>query len=61
MPTYTYQCPECKLEQDVVHGINEDFVCYCGICEGNPVCVRIISQAPGFQLKGKGWYETDFK
>lgn len=61
MPTYTYQCPSCKRKEDVVHGIKEDFICYCGFCEGNPACVRIIDTAPGFQLKGKGWYQTDFK
>ena len=61
MPTYTYQCPDCKKQTDVVHTITEEFSAYCGYCEGNPMLVRIITQAPGFALKGSGWYQTDFK
>ena len=61
MPTYTYQCPECKKETDVNHGIMDEFLMYCGYCDDHPACVRIISQAPSFALKGKGWYKTDFK
>lgn len=59
MPIYEYQCENCghKLEKFQKPGEypEED----CPKCNKRTL-VKLVS-APSFRLKGKGWYETDFK
>ncbi|MHA7833233.1 MAG: FmdB family zinc ribbon protein [Algiphilus sp.] len=59
MPFYEYQCPECGVEKEILHGINDKPEILCEQCKGANL-QRLISAA-GFRLKGGGWYETDFK
>ena len=59
MPIYEYQCQECKHLFDALQKINEKPLLDCPSC-GEDALKRLIS-APNFRLKGKGWYETDFK
>lgn len=59
MPIYEYQCSGCHHAFDVMQKMSDDPVKVCPICSENKV-VRLVSAA-GFQLKGTGWYATDFK
>ncbi len=59
MPIYEYACKNCDHTLDALQKMNEDPLVYCPSC-GEPRLKRLIS-APSFRLKGKGWYETDFK
>ena len=59
MPIYEYACKNCDHTLDALQKMNEDPLVYCPSC-GEPGLKRLIS-APRFRLKGKGWYETDFK
>lgn len=59
MPIYEYQCTNCFHKFDVLQKIHDDPVKKCPECSKNKV-VRLVSAA-GFQLKGSGWYATDFK
>jgi len=59
MPIYEYACKNCEHKLDALQKMNEDPLVYCPSC-GEPRLKRLIS-APRFRLKGKGWYETDFK
>ena len=59
MPIYEYQCSDCRHAFDVLQKMHEDAVKKCPNCFKDSA-VRLVS-APGFQLKGTGWYATDFK
>ncbi|MFZ4076936.1 MAG: FmdB family zinc ribbon protein [Legionellaceae bacterium] len=59
MPIYEHQCSECHHLFDLIQKVNDEPVHLCPAC-GKHTVVRLVS-APGFQLKGTGWYETDFK
>ena len=59
MPIYEYQCNQCHHTFDLIQKVNDEPVKMCPECAENTV-VRLVSAA-GFQLKGTGWYETDFK
>lgn len=59
MPIYEYQCQECKHIFETMQKINEPPFLDCPACSA-PKLQKIISSF-GFRLKGKGWYETDFK
>ncbi len=59
MPIYEYACKNCDHTLDALQKMNEDPLVYCPSC-GESGLKRLIS-APRFRLKGKGWYETDFK
>ena len=59
MPIYAYACRECEHELDALQKIADDPLVDCPEC-GKPALKRLLS-APRFRLKGKGWYETDFK
>lgn len=59
MPIYEYQCTVCHHHFDVMQKINEQPLQQCPKCLDNSL-VKLVSAA-GFQLKGSGWYETDFK
>ena len=65
MPFYTFRCPECKVEKEVLQGMNKPI----------PTCEKCTKMVPRHivemervfrdtgkpQFKGKGFYETDYK
>ncbi len=59
MPIYEYQCTSCHHHFDLMQKYTDEPVTQCPKCFENTV-VKLISAA-GFQLKGTGWYATDFK
>jgi putative FmdB family regulatory protein len=59
MPIYEYQCSACHHAFDVLQKMSDDAIKQCPECSQD-TAVKLVSAA-GFQLKGTGWYETDFK
>ena len=59
MPIYEYQCSACHHAFDVLQKMSDDAIKQCPECNQD-TAVKLVSAA-GFQLKGTGWYETDFK
>ncbi len=59
MPIYEYQCSNCHHTFDLIQKMSDEPVKLCPICS-QETAVRLVSAA-GFQLKGTGWYATDFK
>ena len=59
MPIYEYQCTNCHHHFDLMQKISDEPVTQCPQCD-NKTVIKLISAA-GFQLKGSGWYATDFK
>jgi putative FmdB family regulatory protein len=59
MPIYEYQCAVCGHALEAFQKISEQPLLICPKCD-QPKLQKLISAA-GFQLKGTGWYATDFK
>lgn len=59
MPIYAYKCSSCGHGEDVMQKFADAPLTVCTSC-GQPTFVKQITAA-GFQLKGNGWYVTDFK
>ena len=59
MPIYEYRCSSCGNEHEVLQKISEPRLTTCPTC-GKDALTKLVSAA-GFQLKGSGWYATDFK
>lgn len=59
MPIYAYKCSDCGHEQDVMQKVSDAPLTDCPQC-GQPSFAKQLTAA-GFQLKGSGWYATDFK
>jgi len=59
MPTYEYLCNSCGAEKEHLQKISDAPIAACPVC-GSSNYTKLISAA-GFQLKGSGWYATDFK
>lgn len=59
MPTYEYECKACGHRLDAFQRVSDDDLVDCPHCE-KPELTRLVS-ATAFQLKGSGWYQTDFK
>ena len=59
MPIYEYRCGSCGFEKEYLQKVNDAPVAACPAC-GSDAYAKLISAA-GFQLKGNGWYATDFK
>jgi putative FmdB family regulatory protein len=59
MPIYAYKCSSCGKEQDVLRKISDPPLTDCPSCGKDTFAKQLT--APGFQLKGSGWYATDFK
>ncbi len=59
MPIYEYACSHCGHSFDELQKISEAALVHCPKCD-EPALRKMVS-APKFRLKGKGWYETDFK
>ena len=56
MPIYEYSCPKCG-EFEVTQRITEDALKKCPTCKSK---VRKLISSTSFQLKGSGWYVTDY-
>ena len=59
MPIYAYRCAECGATKDVLQKLSDPLLTICPVC-GKPAMQKQVTAA-GFQLKGTGWYATDFK
>ena len=59
MPIYEYECGACGHRFEVIQKMSDPALTGCPSC-GKSELKKLISAA-GFQLKGKGWYATDFK
>ena len=59
MPIYGYQCQACHHEFELMQKMSDPAPSVCPVC-GKPDVRKLLSAA-GFQLKGSGWYATDFK
>jgi putative FmdB family regulatory protein len=59
MPIYAYKCESCGHRQDVLQKVSDPVLSACPACGAS----RFVKQvtAAGFQLKGSGWYATDFR
>ncbi|WP_296490120.1 FmdB family zinc ribbon protein [Rhodoferax sp.] len=59
MPIYAYKCNACGFARDVLQKMSDPVLTECPSC-GKPNFDKQLTAA-GFQLKGSGWYATDFK
>ena len=59
MPIYAYRCSHCGHAQDVLQRMSDPVLSVCPAC-GQATYVKQVTAA-GFQLKGSGWYVTDFR
>lgn len=59
MPTYEYECQACGERHDIFQRMSDDPLVDCPGC-GKPELKKLLSAA-AFQLKGSGWYQTDFR
>ena len=59
MPIYGYACKSCEHSFDALQKMSDPKLVDCPECGESSL--RKMLSAPRFRLKGKGWYETDFK
>lgn len=59
MPIYVYACSSCGLQQDVLQKMSDAPLTVCPACNKEAFSKQLT--AAGFQLKGGGYYVTDFK
>jgi putative FmdB family regulatory protein len=59
MPIYAYKCGSCGHAKDVLQKISDPALSTCPACGAGEFAKQIT--AAGFQLKGSGWYATDFR
>ncbi len=59
MPIYEYECGSCGHRLEAIQKMSDPALKDCPACD-QPMLKKLIS-ASGFQLKGSGWYATDFK
>jgi putative FmdB family regulatory protein len=59
MPIYEYRCESCGFQKEFLQKVSDQPLSTCTQC-GEPNFKKLLSAA-GFQLKGSGWYATDFK
>ena len=59
MPIYAYKCASCGHAKDVLQKISDAPLTVCPACGAEAFSKQLT--AAGFQLKGSGWYATDFK
>lgn len=57
MPIYEYRCKKCGSHFEVIQKISDNPLKTCSSCKGR--LTKLISQT-SFQLKGSGWYATDY-
>jgi putative FmdB family regulatory protein len=59
MPIYAYRCDACGHARDVLRKVSDPLLATCPACGADAFKKQLT--AAGFQLKGSGWYATDFK
>jgi len=59
MPIYAYRCAACGHAKDVLQKLSDPLLTVCPACGAESFSKQLT--AAGFQLKGSGWYATDFK
>ena len=59
MPIYAYKCNSCGFAKDVLQKMSDSQLTECPACGKSTFSKQLTSA--GFQLKGSGWYATDFK
>ncbi len=59
MPIYEYRCGACGFQKEFLQRISDAQLTDCPQC-GKSTLSKMVTAA-GFQLKGSGWYATDFK
>ncbi len=59
MPIYAYKCSSCGMSKDILRKISDPVLTLCPEC-GQEALEKQVTSA-GFQLKGSGWYVTDFR
>ena len=59
MPIYAYRCTDCGFEDESLQKISEPPMTVCPSCGKESFRKQLT--AAGFQLKGSGWYATDFR
>ena len=59
MPIYAYKCESCGFAKDVLQKISDPLLTQCPTCQQETFQKQLT--AAGFQLKGSGWYVTDFR
>ena len=59
MPIYAYKCGSCGHAKDVLQKLSDAPLTACPACGAEQFTKQIT--AAGFQLKGSGWYATDFR
>ncbi|MEX3962405.1 FmdB family zinc ribbon protein [Paraburkholderia sp. EG286B] len=59
MPIYAYRCESCGFDKDVLQKMSDAPLTQCPSCGADTFRKQVT--AAGFQLKGSGWYVTDFR
>jgi putative FmdB family regulatory protein len=59
MPIYAYKCSSCGMSKDILRKISDPALTLCPECGQEALDKQVT--AAGFQLKGSGWYVTDFR
>lgn len=59
MPIYAYRCETCGFSKDVLQKVSDAPLTVCPSCSKSSFKKQLT--AAGFQLKGTGWYVTDFR
>ena len=59
MPIYAYRCAQCGHAKDVLQKLSDPLLTTCPACGAEAFSKQVT--AAGFQLKGSGWYVTDFR
>ena len=59
MPIYAYRCENCGFAKDVLQKMSDPLLTVCPNCGHDSFKKQVT--AAGFQLKGSGWYVTDFR
>jgi putative FmdB family regulatory protein len=59
VPIYAYRCQSCGFAKDVLQKISDPVLTQCPECQQQTFAKQLT--AAGFQLKGTGWYVTDFR
>lgn len=59
MPIYEYRCSSCGFQKEYLQKVSDPLLTVCPECSKETFGKMLT--AAGFQLKGAGWYATDFK
>lgn len=59
VPIYAYRCTNCGFQKDVLQKLSDAALTECPSCHAAAFKKQVT--AAGFQLKGSGWYATDFR